>query len=131
MPINWYSKKQATVVMATYGSKFIAAHMCVDQIVDLRLTLCYLSVPIREKSYMLGNSSSSKPHAKLHKRDNALSSHSVHEAVASRFVNFTYLDGKYNPADIMSKHWAYQQIWIMLKPIFFFHRDTAEIYEDA
>jgi hypothetical protein len=25
MPIDWYSKKQATVETATYGSKFIAA----------------------------------------------------------------------------------------------------------
>jgi hypothetical protein len=25
MPIDWYSKKQATVKMATYGSKFISA----------------------------------------------------------------------------------------------------------
>ncbi len=26
-PINWYSKKQATVKMATYGSKFIATRI--------------------------------------------------------------------------------------------------------
>ena len=30
-PIDWYSKKQATVEMATYGSEFIAARVCVDQ----------------------------------------------------------------------------------------------------
>ena len=42
----------------------------------------------------------------------------------------SWLDGKYNPADIMSKHWGYQQIWTMLKPILFYHRDTAELYED-
>jgi hypothetical protein len=37
-PIEWYSKKQATVETATYGSEFIAACTCVDQIVDLRTT---------------------------------------------------------------------------------------------
>jgi hypothetical protein len=34
-PINWYSKKQATVKTATYGSKYISAKTCVDIIVDL------------------------------------------------------------------------------------------------
>ena len=27
-PIDWYSKKQATVETATYGSKFVAARVC-------------------------------------------------------------------------------------------------------
>jgi hypothetical protein len=34
-PIKWYSKKQATVETVTYGSEFIAARTCVDQIVNL------------------------------------------------------------------------------------------------
>jgi hypothetical protein len=34
-PINWYSKKQATVETATYGSEYISARTFVDQIVDL------------------------------------------------------------------------------------------------
>ena len=51
-PIDWYSKKQATVETATYGSEFVAARTCVEQIIDLRNTLRYLGVPVREKSYM-------------------------------------------------------------------------------
>ena len=38
-PIDWYSKKQSTVETATYGSEFVAARTCVEQIVDLRNTL--------------------------------------------------------------------------------------------
>jgi hypothetical protein len=38
-PIDWYSKKQATVETATYGSEYISARTCVNQIVDLRTTL--------------------------------------------------------------------------------------------
>jgi len=45
-PIDWYSKKQPTVETATYGSEFVAARTCVEQIVDLRYTLHYLGVPI-------------------------------------------------------------------------------------
>jgi hypothetical protein len=76
-PIEWYSKKQATVEMATYGSEFIAARTCVDQVIDLCTSLRYLGVPIRNKSYVFGDNqtvvdSSVIPHAKLHKRHNAL-----------------------------------------------------------
>ena len=42
----------------------------------------------------------SKPHSKLHKCHNALSFHHVPEAIASKYVSFTFLDGKYNPTDI-------------------------------
>ena len=135
MPIDWFSKKQVTAKMATNGSKFIVARICIDQVIDLRLTLQYLGVPIREQSYMFGDNksvvnSSSRPHAKLHKRHNALSFHCVREAITSKFISFTFLDVMYNPADVVSKHWGYQQIWTMLNPILFFHGDTADLYND-
>jgi hypothetical protein len=72
-PIGWYSKKQATVETATYGSEYVAARTCVEQVMDLRLTLRYLGVPIHtSRSYMFGDNktvveSSIRPHAKLHK----------------------------------------------------------------
>ena len=47
-PIDWYSKKQPTVETATYGSEFVAARTCVEQILDLHCTLCYLGVPIHQ-----------------------------------------------------------------------------------
>jgi hypothetical protein len=36
-PLDWYSKKQVTVETATYGSEFVAARICVEQIIDLRV----------------------------------------------------------------------------------------------
>ena len=55
-PFDWYSKKQATVEITIYGYEFVAARICVEQIIDLRNTLRYLGVPICEKSYMFGDS---------------------------------------------------------------------------
>ena len=115
-PIDWYSKKQATVETATYGSEFVAARICVEQTIDLRNTLRYLGVPIQDQSYMFGDNesvvnSSSIPHAKLQKRHNALSFHHVREAVASKYAGFYLLPGADNPADIMSKHWSYTSTW--------------------
>jgi hypothetical protein len=120
-PIDWYSKKQTTVKAATYGSKYISARTCVNQIMHLWTTLRYLGVPIRDVSYMFRDNesvinSSTQPHSKLHKRHNALSFHHVHKAIASGYVMLTYLPGKFNHADILSKHWGYQAIWPILKP---------------
>ena len=112
MPIDWYSKKQATVETATYGSEFVAACICIDQVIDIQTTLRYPGIPIQDLSYMFGDNESvvnlsSIPHAKLHKRHNALSFHRVCEAVASKYVGFYFLPGADNPADILSKLWSY------------------------
>jgi hypothetical protein len=52
-PIDWYSKKQATVKTATYGCEYISARTCVNQIVDLQTTLQYFDIPIRDMRQQL------------------------------------------------------------------------------
>ena len=131
-PIDYFSKKQATVETATYGSEFLAARTCVEQIIDLRNTLRYLGVPVHEKSYMFGDNqsvvdSSTRLHAKLHKRHTALSFHRVREAIASGFVTFHHVPGANNPADILSKHWSFNDVWNTLRPLLFWAGDTASI----
>ena len=54
-PIDWFTKRQATVETATYGSEFVAARIATDQIVDMRLTLRYLGVPIESSTYLIDN----------------------------------------------------------------------------
>ena len=46
---DWYSKKQATVETATYGTEFVAVRIVVDQIADLRYTLMHLGVQSEAK----------------------------------------------------------------------------------
>ena len=54
--------------------------------------------------------SSTNPHDMRHKNHNALSFHHVHKTVATKLITIYHLDGIYNhPADILSKHWGYQQ----------------------
>lgn len=134
-PFDWYSKKQSTVETATYGSEFVAARIATDQIIEHRTMLRYLGVPITEKTYMFGDNksvvdSSSIPQSKLHKRHTALSYHRVREAIAAGIVSFTHLPGSMNPADILSKHWAYTNIWPMLQALLFFPGDTSSLIED-
>ena len=44
--IEWYTKRQLTVETATYGSEFMAARTATEKIMDLRITLHYLGVPM-------------------------------------------------------------------------------------
>ena len=50
-PVDWYSKKQATVETATYGSEFVAAKPATEQIMDIWKTLRYLGAPIATKYF--------------------------------------------------------------------------------
>jgi hypothetical protein len=129
-PSDWYSKKQATV--ETYGSEFVAARTCVDQIIDLHNTLQYLGIPMHSKSYIFGDNtlvvdSSTQVNAKLHKRHTMLSFHRVQEEIASGMIVFYFISGNSNPADILSKHWGYAQIWPQLKALLFWKGDTGNI----
>ena len=136
MPFEWCSKKQGTVETATYGSEFVAARTATEQILQHRLDIRYLGVPIKCKTYMFGDNEStvnsgSQPHAKLTKRHSALSFHRVREAVAAGVLSFNWINGKFNPADILSKHWGYQMVWDLLQPILFWEGDTMEILTKA
>ena len=129
-PIDAYTKRQSTVETATYGSEFGAARTAVDQIIDIRTTLRYLGVPIRDKSYMFGDNksvvtSSTIPNSTISKRHHLASYHRVREAITAKFISFHWKDGKSNPADILSKHWEFATVWPMLKPILFWRGETA------
>jgi hypothetical protein len=95
-PIEWYSKKQATVETATYGSEFVAARTWVQQIIDLHTTHHYLGVTIRGKSYMFDDNKSvvdnaMQVNAKLHKQNIILSFHRFREFIASGLDGFYFV----------------------------------------
>ena len=123
-PIDWYSKRQATVESATYGSEFVAARVCVDQIIDLRYTLRMLGVPLDGPAWMFGDNlsvvvSSTIPSSSLKKRHNALAYHRVREAVAAKIVHFLHIPGKENPADVLTRALSSRNWFPLLKPILY------------
>ena len=67
------------------------------------------------------------PQSPLKKRHHALSYHRVREAIAVGYVEYHHIDSDKNPADILSKHWAFVKIWPMLKALLFWRGDTNEI----
>ena len=131
-PIDWFCKKQSTVETATFGSESSAARTAVEQIRSNKMTLLYMGIPLIDRSILVGDNktvveSMTLPHSKLHKRHLMLSYHFVREAIASGNYAFSWLDGKLNPADILSKHWGYQSVWPLLKPILFWKGDTSKL----
>ena len=100
-PTHWYSKKQATVETATYGSEFVAVKTAADQII-----LKYLGVYINSKSYMFGDNrlvviSPTLPHSTLSKRHNILASHKLRKAIATKIIDFHWIWSKYNLSEML------------------------------
>ena len=133
--VDHSSKKLATVETATYGSEFGAGKIGVQSIQDDRNTLRYLGVPIEERSYMFGDNqsvvtSSTVPGSVLGKRHHLLAFHFIREAIAAKYIAFIFLPGYLNPADIVSKHWAYADVADRLQAILYHQGDTAQLFDE-
>ena len=131
-PIDWFTKKQGTVELATFGSENNAAREAVQQINANKLTLMYLGAPIHDTPILLGDNQSvvnsdTSPKGKLHKRHLMLSYNYVRENIAARKLRFAHIPGVINPSDMLSKHWAYQKVWPVLQPVLFWRGDTMKL----
>jgi hypothetical protein len=98
---------------------------------DLQKTLQYLGISLYKKSYMLADNQavtykSEIPYSSLNKRHCA-SYHRGRETIAAILLGYYWIDEKANPADILSKHWYYQQIWSRLQLVLFYSRNTNVI----
>ena len=118
-PVDWYSKKQATVETATYGSEVVAAKTATKQIMDIRQTLRYLGAPITTKSFLFGDNrsvvtSATLPHSTLTKRHNILAFHRVREAIAAKLMAFYWIQSAYNLSDMLSKHCHHPTVYPMI-----------------
>ena len=67
------------------------------------------------------------PTSTLSKKSTLASNHRVREAIAAGYLQFNWKDGKSNPADILSKHWEFANIWPLLKPLLFWKGDTDDL----
>lgn len=135
-PFDWYSKKQNTVETATYGAESVAGRTAIEQMRANKLTLHYLGVPIEGASILVGDNktavdAATLPHSKLHKRHLMLSFHFLKSAIASGAFKYVWADGKDNASDILTKHWGYQQVWPLLRPILFWGGDTLDIIRQS
>ena len=120
-PIEWYTKRQSTMETSTYGAEFMAAKVCVEQIMGLRYELRMMGVPISNSTYMFGDSQSVVtsaviPESNLKKRHVALAYHRVREPIAAGVVLFYHMSGDENPADVLTKFLPRSKWWPLMKP---------------
>jgi hypothetical protein len=55
----------------------------------------------------------------------ALSFHRVRECIAAKIFSYMHIQSTDNPADLLSKHWGYSQVWEMLKLVLFFRMSSS------
>ena len=120
----WFSRKQPTVNTATFGAESSAARTSIEQMRANKATLQYLGVPICGPSILLGDNktvvdSTSIGNSRLHKQHLMISYHYVREALATGEYVYCFMNGKYNPSDVLSKHWCHNDMFCLLKPILF------------
>ena len=118
-PVDWYSKKQAIMETATYGSEFVAAKTATEQIMDIRQTMRYLGAPITTKSSLFGDNrsvvtSATLPDSTLTRRHNILAFHRVREAIAAKLMAFYWIQSAYSLSDMLSKHWDHPTVYPMI-----------------
>ena len=128
-PIKYFCKLQNTVETTTYGSKFVAAKQCAEQVRELQETLKLMGIPIEESAWMLGDNSSvitssTIPSSMLKKRHQALSYHYVHACVAHGFLKFCFLKSEQNVADTCIKFLPFVNFWPLIQPLLFWKGDT-------
>jgi hypothetical protein len=83
-----------------------------------------LGVPLTGPSWVFGDNlsvitSATIPSGKLQKRHNIWNYHRVPEAQAAGIVNFVHINGKHNPADILTKNTSSREWYEVMKPLIF------------
>ena len=120
--IDWFSKLQSTVETTTFGSKYIAARTCMEQIIYLRNTLRYLGVPSERgvihvwQQQVCGQYSFNTP---MQSSQSGTICCSITRQGRPSLPEFHHVMGKQNPVDILSTHWNMPSIWDMLWPLLF------------
>ena len=121
-PTEWYSKKQATVETATYGSEFVAAQDSNRTNYGPEVHSEVLGSPHLVKSYIFGDkrsavTSATLPHSTLSKRHNILAFHRVREAIAANIIDFHWIQSDYNLSDMLNKYWEHTKIFPMIQKL--------------
>lgn len=109
-PFHWYSKKQSTTETA---NESVAGRTAIEQLRGNKLILHYLGVPIEGVSILIGDNktavnAATLPESCFHKQ-------------------YLMLCEKDDASDVLTKHWGYQQVWPILRPVLFWKCDTPDV----
>ena len=107
-PITWYSKKQATVEVSTFGAEFCAMRTAVEMLEAIRYKLRMFGIPIDGPANVYcDNEAVYKntviPESTLKKKHHSIAYHRCREAVAAGTVRVAKQGTTKNLADLFTK----------------------------
>ena len=107
-PIYWYSKKQGSCKISTFGSEFVAMRQCCEYVRGLRYKLRMMGFHVNNPAFIYGNNQSvlwntTIPESSLKKKSCAVAYHFCREGVSKLEWLTAYVETKLNPSDILTK----------------------------
>lgn len=107
-PIHWYSKRQATVEVSTFGAEFCALRIATEMIESLRYKLRMFGVPIDGSANVFCDNESvykntTIPESVLKKKHHSIAYHRCREAVAAGTIRVAKQGTTKNLADLFTK----------------------------
>ena len=107
-PIQWLSKRQASVQTSTFGAEFTALKIAVETAITIRYYLRSMGVKITKPTNIMVDNmsvviSASNPATTLNKKHIALAYHFVREHTSAQVVNIVKIDSEENFADPFTK----------------------------
>ena len=107
-PIDWLSKKQATIETSVFGAEFVAMKIGMETLRGLQYRLRMMGVPISGPSLIYGDNMSvihntQRPESTLKKKSNSICYHAIRESVAMKESLTGHVPSVDNPADICTK----------------------------
>ena len=112
--IRYYSKRQNTVESSTFSSELVAMRICRDMIVELRIKLKSIGVPLLGPTDVYCDNQGvvknvSIPESTLSKKHNQINYHVVREAAAAGILRVAKEDSDTNLADPLTKLMPYSR----------------------
>jgi hypothetical protein len=107
-PLYWFSKKQASCEVSTFGSEFTSMKQAMEYVRGLRYKLRMLGIPVEEPAFVFGDnksvlSNTTVPGSMLKKKMNSLSYHFIREGCARDEWRTAYVNTHLNCADLLTK----------------------------
>ena len=107
-PIYYYSKKQGSCEISTFGSEFVAMKQCCEYIKGLRYKLLMMGIPVNNPAFVHGDNQSvlwntTIPESTLKRKSSSVAFHFVREGVSKDIWRTAYIKTSLNVADIFTK----------------------------
>ena len=107
-PILWYSKRQNSVEVSSFGSEFVALRIGTEMVKALRYKLRMFGIPIDGEANVFCDHQSvvtnvSTPESVLRRKHNSIAYHYCREAIASKMMIIRKVLSEHNIADLFTK----------------------------